>query len=974
MPSPISIGTRDVPLKLARIVSQKVNEEWENGALLGKVSLITQDLLKFWFQEPHIQNRNFNFHEGQKQAILNVVYLHEVLGVKATLDLYEKIAFELLAEIDSVELKKPKYEMPKYAVKMATGTGKTWVMHALLIWQYLNAKNEIEPTGRFTKNFLLVAPGLIVYERLLDAYLGKEDEGTNQRVFEKSDLWQFQDLFLPSQYKDEVFAFVQSAVAKKEEIGSKITGDGLIAIANWHLFMEKEEEDEDANNDAALDNPQEVIKDILPVRPGISGGNALEALDANYLSGKEIDFLAGLSDLFTMNDEAHHIHENKVYGEVKEVEWQKSLNKISANKGERFVQVDFSATPYDVTGSGQKRIKHYFPHTVVDFDLKTAIRAGLVKTIAIDKRKEIVDLPLDYSAIRENNQPIALSDGQKLMLRAGLNKLKILEQNFVDFTKDANGASEKYPKMMIMCEDTKVTPLVVDFLISDGLTEEEIIRVDSNKKGEIPEAEWKELKQKLFNIDKRKNPKVIVSVLMLREGFDVNNICVIVPLRASSALILIEQTIGRGLRLMWREPEYIEIKQENIRRLLREKKEPKNYLDLLLIVEHPSFIQFYDDLLKDGFAELEKDPTDREEVLGDIIKVGLKENYQQYNLYWPVIIKESDEELVEGNFGIEKLDSFTVYDLESLQKFFKKEGEEFVSEEITVKTRFGDYVVNASLFSAQSYNEYLGKIIDVIVNRMARIGSRRNKVFPVMQINESELVKIIDVYIRNKLFGKQFNPFIDNNWKVLLLRNGIVTQHIIKEIGKVILAMQNNVEVGEASVEKRYFSEVPELRMRENYSLEITKTIYERLPYPSNKGDFEKDFLIYADADSQVEAIMKVNENYHNFAYVIYIRTDGFLATYRPDFIVKTKNKIYLIETKAEDEMSNTNVQLKRIAVLDWLGRINKLEPQDRLEKEWEYILLSESHFYGLSKNSASIDEICALAKINKAVVAGKLL
>ncbi|MDO8524453.1 MAG: DEAD/DEAH box helicase family protein [bacterium] len=976
MPSPISIGTRDVPLKLARIISQKVNEEWESGSLLGKVSLITQDLLKFWFQEPHIQNRNFNFHEGQKQAILNIIYLHEVLGIKTTQDIYEQIVFELLAEIDSVELKKPKYEIPKYAVKMATGTGKTWVMHALLIWQYLNAKNEIEPTGRFTKNFLLVAPGLIVYERLLDAYLGKEDEGTNQRVFEKSDLRQFQDLFLPFQYRDEVFGFVQSAVAKKEEIGSKITGDGLIAIANWHLFMEKEEEGgEVVNNDAALDNPQEVIKDILPVRPGISGGNALEALDANYLSGKEIDFLAGLPNLFVMNDEAHHIHENMVYGEIKEVEWQKSLNKIANGKGERFIQIDFSATPYDVTGSGQKRVKHYFPHIVVDFDLKTAIRAGLVKTIAIDKRKEIVDLPLDYSAIRENNEPIALSDGQKLMLRAGLSKLKILEQNFVDFTKDTNGASEKYPKMLIMCEDTKVTPLVVNFFIEEGLAEEEVIRVDSNKKGEIPEAEWKELKQKLFNIDKRKNPKVIVSVLMLREGFDVNNICVIVPLRASTAPILIEQTIGRGLRLMWREPEYKEIKQENIRRLLGEKKEPKNYLDLLLIVEHPSFMQFYDDLLKDGLlGEIDQNPVDRKEVLGDIIKVGLKENYQPYDLYWPVIIKESDEELVEGDFGIEKLDSFTVYDLESLQKFFKKEGEEFVSEEITVKTRFGDYIVNASLFNAQSYNEYLGKIIDVIVNRMARIGNKRSKVFPVMQINESELAKIIDIYIRNKLFGKQFDPFIDNNWKVLLLRNGIVTQHIIKEIGKVILEMQNNVEVDEAKVEKRSFSEVAELRMRENYSLEITKTIYERLSYPSNKGDFEKNFLIYADADSQVEAIMKVNENYHNFAYVIYIRTDGFLATYRPDFIVKTKNKVYLIETKAEDEVSNANVQQKRLAILDWLGRINKLELQDRLEKEWEYILLGESHFYGLSKNNASIDEICELAKVNRVNVSGKLL
>ena len=67
--------------------------------------------------------------------------------------------------------------------------------------------------------------------------------------------------------------------------------------------------------------------------------------------------------------------------------------------------------------------------------------------------------------------------------------------------------------------------------------------------------EWGELKQKLFNVDKLENPKVIISVLMLREGFDVSNICVIVPLRSSQASILLEQTIGRGLRLMWREQE-----------------------------------------------------------------------------------------------------------------------------------------------------------------------------------------------------------------------------------------------------------------------------------------------------------------------------------------------------------------------------------------------------------------------------------
>ncbi len=64
------------------------------------------------------------------------------------------------------------------------------------------------------------------------------------------------------------------------------------------------------------------------------------------------------------------------------------------------------------------------------------------------------------------------------------------------------------------------------------------------------------MRERLFSVDSHATPRVIVSVLMLREGFDVNNICVIVPLRSSQAQILLEQTIGRGLRLMWRDDEY----------------------------------------------------------------------------------------------------------------------------------------------------------------------------------------------------------------------------------------------------------------------------------------------------------------------------------------------------------------------------------------------------------------------------------
>lgn len=238
------------------------------------------------------------------------------------------------------------------------------------------------------------------------------------------------------------------------------------------------------------------------------------------------------------------------------------------------------------------------------------------------------------------------------------------------------------------------------------------------------------------------------------------------------------------------------------------------------------------------------------------------------------------------------------------------------------------------------------------------------KTFPAMQIHQLEVVKTIDAFIRTKLFGREFDPLEGNNWKVLLAKNGVVTEHIIKEIGKVILEMQSVTDISEAKIVKRYFSEVSELRMRENYSLPIVKTVYERLPYPSNKGGFEKAFLEYADSDGKVEAIMKVNEYYHNFANVTYIRMDGFLSLYYPDFIVKTAEKVYVIETKSDKDLHDPNVRQKKIATLDFVKRINELPPNDRMGREWEYILLGENHFYGLSQNGASVDEMCALAKV----------
>jgi type III restriction enzyme len=957
----------DIPLELAKIISEETNNAFNDGSLFEQVTPTTRDLIKFWFCEPHTETRNINFHEGQRQSILNTIYLHEVLKVENVLDIYNRVAEDLLPFVNMVDLKKEKYSYPKYAIKMATGTGKTWVMHALMIWQLLNAKHEEQYSSRYTKNFLIVAPGIIVYDRLLDAFKGKIKEGTQERDERKNDYYSNEDLFLPPAYKEEIISFIQNNTVTKDEIGKKITGEGLIAITNWHLFLSRDEELDEELETEELYNGRSVIKDLLPARPGKSDGNSLEQLDRQYLRGNELDYLAELPNLMVINDEAHHIHENKVNGEIEEVEWQEGLNFIARNKLDKFMQVDFSATPYDTVGSGRNTSKRYFPYIITDFDLKTAILKGFVKTILIDKRQEITDLQgLDFKAIREGKKVISLSYGQILMLRAGLEKIKKLEEDFVKLDQT------KHPKMLVMCEDTSVTEPVEKFLIEEGLNEQDVLRVDSNRQGEIGEKEWKVLKEKLFNVDKYSSPKVIVSVLMLREGFDVNNICVIVPLRASNAPILLEQTIGRGLRQMWRGKDYEEHKRENRINVFNKKISPNSYIDMLSIVEHPAFMNFYDDLLNEGLAGIEESEQPINNPIGDIIKVELKEDYRDYDLYWPIVIKDVEEDIKPIELDINNLNIFDAFTLEQLQKAIITQGEVFISKEITVGTQFGKYEVNANLFNALTYNEYLQKILKTITNRIDKDG-RKTRELPMLQINEVEIVGLIDKYIRRRLFEREFNPFENNNWKILLVQNGVVTQHIIKEIGKAIFKMQNNIEVSDAIIEKRFFSEVNALRIREDYYLDVSKTIFDKLGYPSNKGRLEKSFIEFLDLDADVESFIKINETQHRFSSIFYIRQDGLLSNYSPDFLVKTNDKYYVIETKGEDKKNDSNVKQKQLATIEWCKKINSLNPEFRDNREWEYILLAENDFYTWKNNSASLIDICKYAKVVETAVQGTL-
>ena len=944
------------PLKMAKQLTLDVNRLWKDKSLYDKVTPVTSKLLEYWFSDSFCHVRKINFHEGQKQALLNIIYAHEVLKIKNVMDLYLGTNPQILQDMSLEDLDKDKYQHPMYAVKMATGTGKTWVLNALLIWQYLNAREGYEG---FSKNFLIVAPGLIVYDRLLDSFLGKESEN-GKRNFETSDFIIAKDLFIPKEYENIVFGFLQSSVATKNEISSKVTGDGLIAITNWHNLVI----DEDDEISSPIEEPHKVVKKVLPVAPGTHHGNSLDVLDNNYLKGGVIDYLTNLDDLVVFNDEAHHIHEIKKGGEIFEVEWQKSLNQISINKN-NFIQFDFSATPFNST-SGKNKIRHYFPHIIVDFDLKTAIHKGLVKMIAIDKRNEVSSIKLDFKSERDGKEVIGLSAGQRVMLRAGLKKLKMLEEQFVNYDKT------KYPKMLVMCEDTKVAPFVTQFLIQEkGLKSEDILEIHSTKKGQISEDEWNVMKQKLFNVDKYASPKVIISVLMLREGFDVNNICVIVPLRSTDAPILLEQTIGRGLRLMWREPEHEEIKYENRVNVLVDKKAPNNYLDLLSIIEHPKFMEFYDNYIESGIVtEITDDETSRK-VLGDMITVELKENFKDYDMYWPSVIRESEEIIKNDEINI-NFEQFPV-PLENLQKIKGDPGEIFESQELTVRTRFGRYSITEDLFSAENYNEFLYKIVNSVLFPVAQKVGRKYKSFPQLQVRVHDLIELVDDYICTGLFGCDFDPMVNDNWKILFMAEGDITKHIVKQISKVIYEMQHNVEVTDAIIKKYSFSDVDTLKMRENYSIEVSKSIYERLPYPSNGGGFEKRFIEAVDRDSRVDSFIKVNEYYHTFAAITYIRHDGLLARYYPDFIVKISNDIYVVETKADKDLRSENVRSKQIATWSELDKINELKGQDRMDAKWNYVLLGETTFDDYYSRGASIKEILDLSIMTEAKAKGTL-
>jgi type III restriction enzyme len=235
---------------------------------------------------------------------------------------------------------------------------------------------------------------------------------------------------------------------------------------------------------------------------------------------------------------------------------------------------------------------------------------------------------------------------------------------------------------------------------------------------------------------------------------------------------------------------------------------------------------------------------------------------------------------------------------------------------------------------------------------------------PYLQVNTAELAGWLEDYIRERLFGPDFEPLEDENWRLLLLQP--VLEHITQVFAVALIDAEEKPVIGSTEVHHRKLSEFSKLPMRETNSVLVSKCIYERLPYPARNGGLEKAFIEWAQHDSQIQAFCKISETRHDFARLRYVKEDGLPAFYSPDFLVRTSDAVYLVETKAQQQTSHPNVQRKLKAASAWCDRINGIPPEDRDGLAWHYVLLGETLFADWRHKGAHLAEVLAYARVRK--------
>lgn len=511
---------------------------WRQNGYPG-VSSITKRLLDHWRNPEEFETRRFFF--CQLEAVETLIWLAEAPDA-------EKVGIDIPSDGG---------DFRRLCAKMATGSGKTIVMAMVIAWNILNKVTYPQDT-RFSKNVLVIAPGLTVRNRLA--------------VLEPSH---------PENYYT-AFSIVPSTLLDKLR-------QGKLLIRNWHALNWDTEE--------KIKKKRSVDK---------RGPKSDEAYVRDVLGD-----MASSHNILVINDEAHHAWrvpaESKIKGVAKEdieeaTKWVGGLDRISKARG-LVACYDFSATPFAPSGKKSSE-EALFSWIISDFGLNDAIEAGLVKTPRVVIRDDAIPDARTYKTrlyhIYNDNEVkddlTRRADPEDPLPDLVMNAYHLLGFDWQDTAQKWKKAGSQTPPVMISVANRTETAARIKFAFDrnkihiDALCDpDRTLHIDSKVLDEAESADEpvstavandeensngngngdanndEEAKPKLTKkqqaellrlkvdtVGKLHQPgeqiQNVISVGMLSEGWDAKTVTHIMGLRAFTSQLLCEQVVGRGLR------------------------------------------------------------------------------------------------------------------------------------------------------------------------------------------------------------------------------------------------------------------------------------------------------------------------------------------------------------------------------------------------------------------------------------------
>ncbi|MGI9035186.1 MAG: DEAD/DEAH box helicase [Pyrinomonadaceae bacterium] len=718
---------------------EKEVKQWRGLGFPG-ITKTTKRLFDFWFKNEHrsADGQVFKYYDAQREAIETLIYLFEVKKIRRRKDLLYTYAQNHLLQFPAQD------EFARYAVKMATGSGKTKVMALAIAWQYFNsAFGEGE---EYADTFLLVAPNIIVLERL-------KLDFENGQIFRN-------DPIIPPDFK-LLWDFEVYVRGDGERAGS----EGALYLTNIQQLYEREEE-------PSASNP---VEDLLGSTPPAN----LQPTE------KFIERIIRRGNCLVINDEAHHTNDDAVV-------WNETIANLHDKIGTRGLsaELDFSATPRQPDGT-------LFSWTIYDYPLKQAIIDNIVKRPLKGVPHGIAEINSDKASVRFEAYLVAAVE-------------RWLE--YVEQLKDLR----KKPLLFLMLGSTTEADDAAAWMrvkYPNYFEGEKLLIIHTKTNGEITQKDLETARVAAREVDDDSSPiNCIVSVLMLREGWDVNNVTVVAGLRAysSKANILPEQAIGRGLRKMFRGL--------------------GDYKENFDIIGNSNFMQIVEDLEKQEGIKLDSfDYGSKKSRLKIQTIEVIADRIKDYDIAIPVLtprierIKEIRQIIEDLDIGKIMLSVPLSLDTDSkVVDSFTYEGRDVISNEVIIEREY-------DMPKAQTSGEVIAYYSQVISSGLK------------LPAHFSTLAPKIEQLLREKIFGK--NVVLDSPPVIRALNESRVLLLTEKVFLKLLRPQIIEDKAPNLSEESSLLSETPPFPYSGKVC-EAKKTLFNLTPCGN---DFEQSFAKFLD-------------------------------------------------------------------------------------------------------------------------------